>query len=280
MNFENFDKYLIENSPKVQSFHPFFNDAFSWILKAGGKHFRAKLLLGLVEIYSPELLEKSFPVAAGLEFLHTYSLIHDDLPAMDDSDLRRGVTTLHKKYDEASAILVGDGLNTQAFYMISKADLPAQTRIKLVEILSQNGGVYGMVLGQALDLEFENQKLPLEKLEFLHSKKTGALIAASLKMGAVIANLSQSESEKIYELGLDLGLAFQIEDDILDASSTSKITGKPVNNDEEKNSFTNLLGLEKAKEKRDLLLAKIEKDVKSTPLEKLIKNLINTYLKD
>lgn len=277
---EKFSKFLSENLPKAPSFHPHYEEALGYMLKAGGKHFRANLLLCIVDSINPKLTESAMRVALGLEMLHTYSLIHDDLPAMDNSPLRRGQPTLHIKYDEVTAILVADALNTDAFYMICKSDLPDDIRIKCIEILSQNGGSNGMVLGQAIDCYFEKKYLNLEQLKFLHIHKTGKLIAASLKIGAVIAGMNDKDIEKIYDIGLDLGLAFQIQDDIIDATSSEENAGKPVNNDCVKNSFTNLLGIEGAIQARDELIFKIKDKLQfNFEISRVILNLINKHFK-
>ncbi|HEY9189937.1 MAG TPA: polyprenyl synthetase family protein, partial [Sulfurovum sp.] len=178
---ERFETYLNENLPKVPSFHPVYEEALGVMLTAGGKRFRPMLLLSIVDAYAPMLYNSSLPVALALEMFHTYSLIHDDLPAMDDADLRRGHETLHKRFDEVTAILAGDALNTEAFYLISRAPLRADVKIKLVELLSRDGGSRGMVLGQAIDCYFENKPLDLEQVKTLHKNKTAKLIAASLQ---------------------------------------------------------------------------------------------------
>ncbi|MFG5142000.1 polyprenyl synthetase family protein, partial [Campylobacter lari] len=152
---EKFKQHLEQNFPSIQSFHPFFNEALKWMLEAGGKHFRAQLLLGIVNAKNPALFSKALNAALALEFIHTYSLIHDDLPAMDNASLRRGKQTLHKKYDETTAILVGDALNTQAFLLLSKLDLKENVRLKLIETLAFNAGLGGMIIGQAIDCYFE-----------------------------------------------------------------------------------------------------------------------------
>ena len=241
-----FENYLISNLPKSETFHPYFEDALADMLKAGGKRFRPMLLLSVVKSNKTLLIPNSLPVALGLEFLHTYSLIHDDLPAMDDADLRRGFQTLHKKYDEVTAILVGDALNTEAFNLISNASLSNDIKIELIKCLSFNGGINGMIIGQAIDCYFENQKLELNQLEFLHIHKTARLIAASLKMGAIICEYDLSTQDKLYDFGIDLGLLFQIQDDIIDETCTEEEAGKTTQNDGSKNSFVNLLGLEGA----------------------------------
>ncbi|KAA6229376.1 polyprenyl synthetase family protein [Campylobacter sp. LR291e] len=275
-----FTQHLKHNLPFVKSFHPFFNKALSQMLESGGKHFRAQLLLGVVNVKYPEYLKKALDAALALEFIHTYSLIHDDLPAMDNADLRRGIATLHKTYDESSAILVGDGLNTEAFLVLSKMKIKKSIRLKLIKTLSFNAGINGMVLGQALDCYFENKKLDLESLKFLHIHKTAKLIAASLKMGGQICKLSKKENKKLYNIGLKLGLAFQINDDIIDATMSSSQSGKTSLNDSDKNSFVNLLGLEEAKNSLESLknecflsLKEVDKNIGL-----MIKELIKQYL--
>lgn len=273
----NFLEYLESNLPSVESFHPHFNEALAWVLKAGGKHFRAQLVIGTAKAINPSC--DPYAVALAVELLHTYSLIHDDLPAMDNANLRRGVPTLHIKYDEVTAILAGDALNTAAFGVLANSNLPPQIAIKCIQVLSKNGGLDGMIIGQAIDCYFENKKLSLDELEFLHLHKTGALIAASMQIGAIVAGASDEESNDIYKAGLKLGLAFQIHDDIIDATSSSDKAGKPTNNDSSKNSFTNLLGVDKAIEARDELEKQIINQIQNQDVKELVSNLINKYLK-
>ncbi|MBE6430572.1 MULTISPECIES: polyprenyl synthetase family protein [Campylobacter] len=273
----NFLEYLESNLPSVESFHPYFNEALAWVLKAGGKHFRAQLVIGTAKAINPSC--DPYAAALAVELLHTYSLIHDDLPAMDNANLRRGVPTLHVKYDEVTAILAGDALNTAAFGVLANSNLPPQIAIKCIQVLSKNGGLDGMIIGQAIDCYFENKKLSLDELEFLHLHKTGALIAASMQIGAIVAGASDEESNDIYKAGLKLGLAFQIHDDIIDATSSSDKAGKPTNNDSSKNSFTNLLGVDKAIEARDELEKQIINQIQNQDVKELVSNLINKYLK-
>jgi len=243
---QRFEAYLKANLPNVESFHPHYNDAMVAMLLAGGKRFRPLLLLSVVEAYQPLLYEGALAPALAIEFLHTYSLIHDDLPAMDDAPLRRGFETLHIIYDEATAILVGDALNTEAFYHISKAPLRDDIKIKLVELLARDGGTYGMVLGQSIDLYFENRPLSIDEVKFLHTNKTAKLIATSLLMGAVIVGLEKKQQDELYHFGIDLGLLFQIQDDIIDETHSEEEAGKTTGNDGDKNSFINLIGLEES----------------------------------
>ncbi|AGV09252.1 polyprenyl synthetase family protein [Campylobacter coli] len=277
---ELFIKHLENHLPKVQSFHPFFNEALAKMLKAGGKHFRAQLLLGVVQNKAPHLIPNALNAALALEFIHTYSLIHDDLPAMDNADLRRGTPTLHKSYDETTAILVGDALNTEAFLLLSNLNLKESIKINLIRTLAFNAGINGMILGQAIDCYFEDKKLNLEELEFLHTHKTAKLIAAALKMGCEICELDEKESEKIYQIGLKLGLIFQINDDIIDETMSEEESGKPSKHDEHKNSFVNLLGLEKAIQSKENLINECKNDLGDLDanLAHMIKSLMIKYL--
>ncbi len=277
---EQFEQHLLDNLPKSESFHPIFQNALQDMLKAGGKRFRPMLLLSIVNAKQSLLCNNAMPVALGLEMLHTYSLIHDDLPAMDDADLRRGYPTLHKTYDEVTAILVGDALNTHSFNLIANAPLSNDSKIELIKVLSSDGGIKGMIIGQAIDCYFENHKLELEQLEFLHIHKTARLIAASLKMGAIIAGLDLQTQEKLYQFGIDIGLLFQIQDDIIDETVSAEVAGKTTNNDASKNSFINLLGLTESINSANSLAKKCEKSLNS--FDDDIKNnldpLLNKYL--
>jgi farnesyl diphosphate synthase len=280
-NLEQFEAYLLANLPKAPSFHPHYEQALADMLLAGGKRFRPKLLLSIVEAIEPLLVQNSYPVALGVEMLHTYSLIHDDLPTMDDADLRRGHPTLHVTYDEVTATLVGDALNSHSFYLIASAPLDARLRCDLVCELSLNGGANGMVLGQAIDCFFENSPLRQEQIDFLHTNKTAKLIAASLKMGAMIVGMSAKECDALYSWGIDLGVLFQIQDDIIDATQSSEVAGKPTGNDEEKNSYVTILGLEEALKQRDTKLAHLQEQLSSfdTRIATLLSEIVTKYFK-
>lgn len=277
---QRFETYLAANLPQAPSFHPVYEDALGVMLTAGGKRFRPMLLLSIVDAYEPMLYDGALPVALALEMFHTYSLIHDDLPAMDDADLRRGHETLHKRYDEVTAILAGDALNTDAFLYIAQAPLREDIKIKLVTLLAQNGGGQGMVLGQAIDCYFENKPLDIEQIKILHTNKTAKLIAASLQMGAVIVGLDTKVQKALYDFGIDLGLLFQIQDDIIDETQSEEEAGKPTGNDGDKNSFINLLGLDKSIEEADALAKDLQRRFETFD-EKLhiaLQPLITKYL--
>ncbi|WP_417334468.1 polyprenyl synthetase family protein [Halarcobacter sp.] len=277
---ETFENHLLENLPKSKTFHPHFEEALANMLQAGGKRFRPMLLLSVVNSKKSLLIPNSLDVALGLEMLHTYSLIHDDLPAMDDADLRRGFETLHKKYGEVTAILVGDALNTESFNKIANAPLHNDIKVELIKTLSSDGGIDGMIIGQAIDCFYENKRLELEQLEFLHTNKTAKLIAGSLKMGALIAEYDLETQEKLYNFGIDLGLLFQIQDDIIDETQTEEEAGKTTQNDEAKNSFVNLLGLAGAKESADKLAKKCENTLNTFDknLKENLDELLTKYL--
>ena len=208
-------------------------------------------LRGRVEQYlSASFLDKEMPFAAGLEMIHTYSLIHDDLPAMDDDDLRRGHPTCHKAFDEATAILAGDALLTNAFSHMTRADGPASALLEAVRLTAEAAGAAGMAGGQMLDLEGEGKKLSLEELRVLNEKKTGALLFNACECGAVLAGASPEQRIAARRYGSELGIAFQITDDILDVVGDEAPVGKEVRHDAESNKATwpSLVGLEKARE--------------------------------
>ncbi len=258
---ERFEVYLQENIPSTKSFHPHFEKAMKQMFQAGGKRFRPLLLLHVVESYEPLLVNNSMQIALAIEMLHTYSLIHDDLPTFDNAPLRRGVDTLHITYDEVTATLVGDALNTDSFYLIATAAFADDVKIALIKTFSANSGGGGMVLGQAIDCFFEEKKLTIDELTFLHIHKTAKLIAAALKMGGIIVNLAQEKQNLLYEIGLKIGLLFQVQDDIIDATQTSAEAGKPTSNDASKNSFTNLLGVDGAIKEKKRLIEEIYHDI-------------------
>jgi farnesyl diphosphate synthase len=276
---EQFESFLVEHLPSAASFHPHYELSLHQMLIGGGKRFRPALLLGVVRAYNPLLTQSAYHAALAIELLHTYSLIHDDLPSMDNADLRRGIPTLHKTYDETTAILAGDALNTYAFEVLSNTPLSDRVIVKLVRSLAHNGGLNGMVLGQAIDCHFENQRLGLDQVKMLHIHKTGKLIAASLQMGAIIVGRDDIVNE-LYDFGIDLGLLFQIQDDILDVTQDEAKAGKTTNNDESKNSFVTLLGFDSAMQEADTLAEKITKRMISFDenLQRELSPTLNHYI--
>ncbi len=224
--------------------------AMTYSLQAGGKRIRPMLCMLAAEAVGARA-EAALPCAMALEYIHTYSLIHDDLPAMDDDDLRRGKPTCHVAFGEGPAILAGDGLLTEAFTVLaSDPELPPSRRVEAIRVLGEAAGWRGMVGGQALDLEGEARTraaapVTLAELQVIHRLKTGALLRASLELGAIAGAAAPEERAALREAGEAIGLAFQIQDDILDATSTQEAMGKRVGKDEGKGKITYplLLGL-------------------------------------
>lgn len=225
-------------------------DAMKYSLLAGGKRIRPLLMLRIIQSYGLDYHDY-LDAACAIEMIHTYSLIHDDLPGMDNDDLRRGKPTCHRQFDEATAILAGDGLLNEAANVILKANYNSELKIALLSILYQASGVNGMILGQALDVEFENKKANRKELDLIHHHKTGDLISASMQMGALVANVDDLETFK--EIGYKIGLAFQIQDDILDVVGNSELLGKNVGSDIENNksTYVTLMGVAKSQEIAD-----------------------------
>jgi geranylgeranyl diphosphate synthase, type II len=226
------------------------HQAVRWSLFAGGKRFRPALLIAVGQTFGATR-EKLLTVAAALEMIHTYSLVHDDLPAMDDDDLRRGQPTCHKKFDEATAILAGDVLQTLAFQAIAEdAHLTAETRVRLIaEIARAAGSPTGMVAGQQFDLEAEGKRISGGELRQIHERKTGAMIVAAARAGAIVADAGEREIAAVSEYAAQLGLLFQIVDDLLDVSGTAQDLGKTPGKDARsaKATYPSLYGLERAR---------------------------------
>lgn len=225
-------------------------EAMLYSIDAGGKRFRPILILAVLTSFNKVMTTQDYQVGAALEMVHTYSLIHDDLPAMDDDDLRRGKPTNHKVYGEAHAILAGDGLLTAAFQLLAFSTIEATEKVLLLQLLSKASGTQGMVAGQAGDLQGEKTCLSLEELIEIHEHKTGALIEFALVAGGILAKQPEIIIELLAAFAKHLGLAFQIRDDLLDATSTEEELGKKIGRDEElnKSTYPSLLGIDGAKE--------------------------------
>jgi len=245
------------------------------------KRLRPSLVLAAAQTFGPSW-EPALDVACAIEMIHAYSLIHDDLPCMDDDDLRRGKPTLHKVYPEGMALLAGDYLLTFAFETISRAEsLTAEQRLLCIQILSQAAGSAGMIGGQASDIESAGQAIPEEALLQMHRKKTGALIAASLQCGAAAGGCCQDALLPLETLGMEIGLAFQFLDDLLDATSNSSVLGKIVQRDAAMGKATavSLYGIEKVEKKLKQFSASISSCLNRLPGgAPLIKSLIEEHL--
>ncbi|MGU8030543.1 polyprenyl synthetase family protein [Streptococcus suis] len=225
------------------------NQSVLYSLQAGGKRIRPLLLLTILESFGMELKQAHYQVAACVELIHTGSLIHDDLPAMDNDDYRRGRLTNHKVYDEATAILAGDSLFLDPFGLLAQVDLPAETILALVRELSQASGTFGMVAGQVLDMAGEGQNLTLEQLQAIHANKTGKLLTFPFVAAGLIAGQSDVVINHLRQAGQLIGLAFQVRDDILDVTATFEEIGKTPQKDvlAEKSTYPALMGLEASK---------------------------------
>ncbi|CYU60235.1 polyprenyl synthetase family protein [Streptococcus suis] len=225
------------------------NQSVLYSLQAGGKRIRPLLLLTILESFGMELKQSHYQVAACVELIHTGSLIHDDLPAMDNDDYRRGRLTNHKVYDEATAILAGDSLFLDPFGFLAQVDLPAETILALVRELSQASGTFGMVAGQILDMAGEGQNLTLEQLQAIHANKTGKLLTFPFVAAGLIAGQSNAVINHLRQAGQLVGLAFQVRDDILDVTATFEEIGKTPQKDvvAEKSTYPALMGLEASK---------------------------------
>ncbi|WP_044640379.1 polyprenyl synthetase family protein [Risungbinella massiliensis] len=229
-------------------------ESMRYSLLAGGKRIRPVLTLATVEALGQDP-EKALEIACAIEMIHTYSLIHDDLPAMDDDDYRRGKPTNHKVFGEATAILAGDALLTEAFGWMAqgsaKAGLSSRVMAQLFREASNMAGIYGMVGGQLSDMEAEKRQVGLAELESIHQRKTGALIAFAVRAGALVGGANENLLEALTEYAYHLGLAFQIQDDILDVVGDQEKLGKPIGSDQDngKSTYPALLGLEGAIEK-------------------------------
>ncbi|MCM3665438.1 polyprenyl synthetase family protein [Mesobacillus subterraneus] len=245
--------------------------AMLYSLEAGGKRIRPLLLFAVIDSFGKNPKD-GLDAAAAIEMVHTYSLIHDDLPSMDDDDLRRGKPTNHKVFGEATAILAGDALLTLSFNMLAELpeeSVPVNVKLSLIKGLSKASGAAGMVGGQVADMEGEGRQLTLEQLEYIHINKTGKLLEYSIIAGAEIAGATEVQKNLLSKFAYHIGLAFQIRDDILDLEGTEEMIGKPVGSDTEndKSTYPALLGIEGAKEALDHHLRSAKDALLSTDLD-------------
>nr|WP_144493494.1 farnesyl diphosphate synthase [Bacillus pumilus] len=240
-------------------------------LKAGGKRLRPVLVLALLNAYGKNE-EDGIPVGCAVEMIHTYSLIHDDLPCMDDDDLRRGKPTNHKVYGEATAVLAGDALLTESFRLITSqlsSSVSVDKKLRIVDELVKSAGALGMVGGQFDDMEAEQKQVSLVELESIHARKTGKLLTFSVAAGAMLAGASDDDIEKLREFSYHIGIAFQIRDDILDLEGSEEKIGKRVGSDtaNEKSTYPSLLTLSGAKEKLHEHITRAKEIVSNLQLE-------------
>ena len=259
-------------------------EAVLYSIHAGGKRIRPYLLLEVLESLQVPITLAHAQVAAALEMIHTGSLIHDDLPAMDDDDFRRGRLTNHKKFGEALAILAGDALFLDPYALIAQADLPNEIKVDLIASLSLSSGSMGMVAGQVLDMEGEGKHINLEELQTIHANKTGKLLAFPFHAAGIIAGLDENLQKQLKTVGELIGLAFQVRDDILDVTASFEEIGKTPQKDlqAEKSTYPALLGLDEAKvfcnrtldqanEKLDVISQLVDFD--KEPIVKIVESL-------
>jgi len=277
------DRYL----PAVEMLPTRLHEAIRYSVFAGGKRVRPILMLAACEAVGGEI-KNVLPAACAIEMVHSYSLIHDDLPAMDDDDFRRGNPTNHKVYGEATAILAGDGLLTEAFILLSNQDVWGDTPVdrvrEAINIIAKNSGSRGMVGGQVVDMEAEKVPVDLPTLEYIHTHKTGALILAAVDVGALLGGASIEQRRALCRYGEAAGLAFQVADDILDIVADQSQLGKDVGSDQQrgKATYPALLGLtgarQHADELRDRALSALDIfSVSAQPLREIANYIINRH---
>ena len=260
-------------------------EAMNYSVMGGGKRIRPLLMLETYRLFNGKNQDDVEPFMAAMEFIHTYSLVHDDLPAMDDDEYRRGRKTTHVMFGEAMGILAGDALLNYSYEVVSSAVMKSSNTVlaaRAMTVLSQKSGIYGMLGGQVVDVENEGQPLSKEKIEFIHELKTGALIEASMMIGAILAGCSKEQVLVVRRIGQQIGLAFQIQDDILDVVGDEQKIGKPVKSDEKNNktTYVSLVGVEKAKREVERLsnnaIETLQRfQVRNIFLEELVKHLIS-----
>ena len=282
---QNIENILCKYLPEQTGYQKLIMEAMEYSLMAGGKRLRPMLMKKTYELFggTDEVIE---PFMAALEMIHTYSLVHDDLPAMDNDEYRRGRKTTHVVYGEAMGILAGDALLNYAFETATKAftmfpDKSLQIG-KAMQVLAGKAGIYGMIGGQVVDVTSVGMSVSKDKLDFIYELKTSALIESAMMIGAILAGAGDADVKKVELIAKNVGIAFQIQDDILDVTSTVEVLGKPVLSDEknEKTTYVTLVGLENAKKyveqiSNDAIVALQEFEAKNPFLEELLRQLIH-----
>ena len=282
------DKALDRYLPEEDNFPPVIFKSVRYSIFAGGKRIRPILCMASAEAVGGDV-ETVLPVACALELIHTYSLIHDDLPVMDDDDYRRGKLTNHKVFGEDIAVLAGDALLTEAFHLMSKREfvgnIPPDRLLTVINDISKAAGFLGMVGGQVVDIESEGKEIDEETLDYIHTHKTGAMVIASIRAGAIISGAGEDELDALSDYGRHTGLAFQIMDDILDIEGDQDVLGKDIGSDESRGkvTFPALFGLEasrkKARELVDDALSDIAQlDSRAEPLRMIAKYIVERKL--
>lgn len=281
---DTYSKNIIENTTnyiETVTNNSLLKESMIYSLTAGGKRIRPMLFLAMIKTFSNLEISDYCKIAGSIEMIHTYSLIHDDLPEMDNDDLRRGKLTNHKKFGVGPAVLAGDGLLTMSFNLISTSEkITDDKKIELISILSEYSGTSGMISGQMTDITNENKKLNLEELVSLHMRKTGDLLIASILMGLVISDSNDEIKAKMKKFGKNIGLAFQVKDDILDQVSNEEIMGKKTHKDlkKGKNTFPSLIGLDASKKYLNDLILEAKQILNSIDIDtKLIESFLEYF---
>lgn len=280
----NIENLLNEYMPKVEGYQKTIFDSMNYSLKAGGKRLRPILTLEACKLVGGNEKD-AYPFAIAIEMIHTYSLIHDDLPALDNDDLRRGRKTNHKVYGEAMAILAGDGLLNYAYEIMLRESLSKgepEKYLKAINEIAKASGIYGMIGGQVVDIESEGKSIDMEKLDFIHMNKTAAIIIGCMRAGAIIGGASEEELENVTKYAKNIGLSFQIVDDILDIVGDEAKLGKKVGSDidNEKSTYPSLIGLEKSKETANKLIAEAKMSIDYINKDSEFLNNLADYIVD
>lgn len=280
----NIEDLLNEYMPKVEGYQKTIFDSMNYSLKAGGKRLRPILTLEACKLVGGNEKD-AYPFAVAIEMIHTYSLIHDDLPALDNDDLRRGRKTNHKVYGEAMAILAGDGLLNYAYEIMLRESLSKgepEKYLKAINEIAKASGIYGMIGGQVVDIESEGKSIDMEKLDFIHMNKTAAIIIGCMRAGAIIGGASEEELENVTKYAKNIGLSFQIVDDILDIVGDEAKLGKKVGSDidNEKSTYPSLIGFEKSKETANKLIAEAKMSIDYINKDSEFLNNLADYIVD
>lgn len=280
----NIEDLLNDYMPKVEGYQKTIFDSMNYSLKAGGKRLRPILTLEACKLVGGNEKD-AYPFAVAIEMIHTYSLIHDDLPALDNDDLRRGRKTNHKVYGEAMAILAGDGLLNYAYEIMLRESLSkgeSEKYLKAINEIAKASGIYGMIGGQVVDIESEGKSIDMEKLDFIHMNKTAAIIIGCMRAGAIIGGASEEELENVTKYAKNIGLSFQIVDDILDIVGDEAKLGKKVGSDidNEKSTYPSLIGLEKSKETANKLIAEAKMSIDYINKDSEFLNNLADYIVD
>ncbi|MDU2147977.1 MAG: polyprenyl synthetase family protein [Paeniclostridium sordellii] len=278
------EQILNEYMPKEEGYQKKIFESMNYSLKAGGKRLRPILTLEACKIVGGEE-EDAIAFAVAIEMIHTYSLIHDDLPALDNDDLRRGRKTNHKVYGEAMAILAGDGLLNYAYEIMLKESIgkkDTEKYLKAINEIAKSAGIYGMIGGQVVDIESEGKKIDMDKLDFIHMNKTAAIIIGCMRAGAIIGNATDKQLEDITKYAKNIGLSFQIVDDILDIVGDEAKLGKNVGSDidNEKSTYPSLIGLEKSKEVANQLIKEAKASINQISKDNAFLNGLAEYIVD